>query len=198
MSLDWLRAEARNEYSQFGEDGVVDAIFKVIAAENRWCFECGASDGFFFSNTRRLIRQGWTGVLVEQDQATFRRLMQGYEGSGYRPHLLCDRIEELDPILAHFGAPLDIDLAVIDVDGQDFYLFNSLLIYRPRVVIVEFDPIADPEFIPERGGAGQAGAAAMARLAAGKLYAEVFRSWCNLVLVRQPTHRLLLRATAAA
>lgn len=191
VSFRWLRDEARNVYSQFGEDGVIEAIFKRITPANRWCFECGAADGLFMSNTRRLIRdQGWTGILAEADPAIFRRL--AWNCQDLDVHLIPERVTDLDPVLRRAGAPTDIDLAIIDVDGQDYYLFNSLMRFRPRVVVIEFAPNAlDPEFIPERGGDGQAGVEAIRRLGAAKFYTEVFKNWCNLVFVAHPLDRLL-------
>ena len=197
MSFDWLRAKARNVYSQWGEDGVVDAIFEVIKPLNRWCFECGAADGLFFSNTRRLVRQGWDAILVEQNPNAYARLIQNCSATETRARCRCDVLEEMDPILAEFGAPRDIDLVCIDIDGQDYHLFNSMLRFRPRVVVIEFDPNAHPDFVPERDAPGQAGHAALLRLAEGRLYAEVFRSWCNLVLVTQPLQMMLKRAPEA-
>ncbi len=49
-----LLATRRNDYSQNGEDGIIDAIFAAIAPTNRWCCEFGAWDGLHFSNSRRL------------------------------------------------------------------------------------------------------------------------------------------------
>lgn len=191
MSFAWLGAEARNVHSQFGEDGVVDAIFRRIGMANRWCFECGATDGLFFSNTRRLLREGWDAILVESDPEAFWRLEANCAPFGGRARCVNAVADALDPVLASAGAPLDIDLVVIDVDGQDCHLFNSMLRFRPRVVIIEFDPNAEPDFIPDLGGTGQAGLAATARLAAGRFYTPVFRSWCNLILVAQPLDQQL-------
>lgn len=191
MSFEWLRAAERNSYSQFGEDGVIEAIFKVLRPANRWCFECGANDGIFFSNTRKLLRDGWDAILVERDQALYHRLYENTAAFGERARAVCEKVERLDPILEAFGAPRDIDLVSIDVDGQDYYLFNSLLRFEPRVVIVEYAPNIDGDFIPDLDGEGQAGLAAMRKLASGRFYTEVWRSWCNLVLVRQPLDRLL-------
>lgn len=194
MNFDWLSERAANLNSQFGEDGILEAIFSVIHPSNKWCFECGASDGLFFSNTRRLIEQGWSAVLVEAEQAAFARLEENSKSFGSRVrcvHGLVDKTNTLDDILGHYAVPADIDLAIIDVDGQDYYLFNSLLRYRPRVVVIEFDPNADEDFIPILGGLGQAGARALCRLASGKFYTMVHRNWCNLILVKQPLDRLL-------
>ncbi len=49
----------------------------------------------------------------------------------------------LESILADAGAP-ELDLLVIDIDGPDYEIFESLQI-RPRVICVEVVPEHDPE-----------------------------------------------------
>lgn len=194
MSFEWLDDFAFNLYSQFGEDGVLQAIFSVIGAENEWCLECGAADGLLFSNTRRLIEQGWKGVLIEADEAAFARLVENNGAFGERVRCVRQMVDDthrLDGILHRCGAPLDLDLAVIDVDGQDYYLWNSLLQYRPRVVLIEFDHNADEDALPTLGGQGQAGELTINRLGCGKFYTRVHRNTCNMIFIRRPLDRLL-------
>src|SRR3954468_17819163 len=188
----WLEDMAFNDYSQFGEDGVLQAILSVIGTNNEWCFECGAADGLFFSNTRRLIEQGWHAVLVEADPVVFPRLVNNNHNDRVTcfNHLV-DSTHRIDAILHRAGAPLDIDLVVIDVDGQDYYLFNSMLQYRPRVVMVEFDRHVEDDFIPTLGGIGQAGSAAIEKLVTGKFYQLVHANKCNGIFVPQTLARLL-------
>src|SRR5262245_5726313 len=117
-----------NHTSQFGEDSIIQAIFERIGTENKWCFECGASDGLFFSNTRKLIEDGWNAIQVEADPTFFEQLFNRYKDN---PRVQCVQQfaglkpgNRLDDILKHAGAPQDIDLLVIDVDGQDYHLWD--------------------------------------------------------------------------
>lgn len=203
----------KNVYSQFGEDGCLEAIFSKIAVENKWCFECGATDGVFFSNTRRLVEQGWQAVLVEVNGKHFERLraLCDPDGIAVRAELTeafgvryatpqftlwrCKATTEgetsLDAILKASYAPTDIDLVVIDVDGQDYHLFNTLLDYQPRVVICEYDPNEDVDYIPTIGGDGQAGERAIHHVALARGYQVVCKTWCNLICVRNDLCHLL-------
>lgn len=196
----WLDDFASNTYSQFGEDGVLQTIFRVIGAANKWCLECGAADGLFFSNTRRFLEDGWCGILVEADPEEYKRLCSNSDEFGERVSRFLGRVDNdnrLETILRRCNAPVDIDLVVIDVDGQDYYLFNSLLQYRPRVVVVEYNnTTTNPDFIPKLNGEGQAGENAILKLGCGKLYAPVWKSLTNIVFVHQPLHRLLSRENA--
>jgi len=70
------------------------------------------------------------------------------------------------------------------VDGQDYYLFNSLWKYRPRVVVCEYDPEANLMFIPELGGSGQAGRHAIQFVGDARGYKPVAATRYNLIFVR--------------
>jgi hypothetical protein len=193
-TTDELSAFARNYYSQWGEDGVIAEVFKRIGTSNKWCLECGAGDGLFFSNTRRLIEQGWTSVLVEADVPKMERLTDN--SAPYANNCFCYNVtigvdDRLDDILASCSAPTDIDLAVIDIDGQDFYAWNAMLQYRPRVVIIEYDPLIDPDFLPTLGGEGQAGLHRITELAYGKSYRPIWKSVTNMMFVSHPLEEQL-------
>ena len=75
---DWLRGRASNTYTQFGEDGLIAACLEKIGETNRHCFEIGAADGRFFSNTLRLREDGWRAVLIEAGREQFNKLNNGH------------------------------------------------------------------------------------------------------------------------
>lgn len=197
MSMKWLEDAALNVYSQNGEDGVLQAIFAAIGTQNKWCVECGAADGLFFSNTRWLIEQGWNALLVEGDASKFKRLVGNSAVFGDRvrcANVMVDNENRLEGLLKRCGAPADIDLAVIDVDGPDYHVFNSFLRYRPRVVVIEYDHSnSDLDFIPPLNGPGQAAVRAIQALGFGKFYWPVWRGDTNWIFVKQPLQAALDR-----
>jgi hypothetical protein len=188
-----LARHAANVYSQNGEDGILAEVFRRIGTTNRWCFEVGAADGLLFSNVRRLIEQGWGATLIEADQQQYRKLQALYcDGpanvvtacrlvSAERPDRLDDLVGERRP-----------DLGVIDVDGQDYYLWLSMVRVRPRVMVVEFDHNAKDEmFVPRRGGPGQAAYTPTMMVGLAKNYLPVARTLCNAVFVERESLGLL-------
>ena len=208
--------EPKNTYSQFGEDAIIEAIFERIGVANKWCCEIGAADGLFFSNTRKLIEQNWQAVLVEADGKQFDRLRNLYDpdGGAVETRLLhaegfryttpqfalwrCKATSEgetsLDEILKASYAPTDIDLLSIDIDGQDYYLVNSLQRYKPRVLVVEFDPDAEEMYIPKPGAGylDQAGMLATIYAVQARGYNVICQTVCNLICVRKELAGLLL------
>ena len=76
-----LNRHRNNIKSQFGEDGIIDQIFKIIPEneQNHWSCEFGAWDGKHCSNIFNLIKnKGWTGILIEANKKKFSDLQETY------------------------------------------------------------------------------------------------------------------------
>lgn len=140
-----LLQSVRNITSEHGEDGIVEKIFEIIGEENRWCVELGALNGVHGSNVWHLVKEkDWSGVLIEADQTYFEKLEQEYAGNA-RAHCVHAFVSfegdsSLDTIFARTPLPHTFDLFSLDIDGNDYHLWDSLVDYRPRVMLVEFNP----------------------------------------------------------
>lgn len=148
---------ARNVHSQLGEDGIIARIFELIGTTSKWCVDVGAHDGTHLSNTRYLMEQGWSGVFFEGRRKRFVTLEATYRGNA-NAYPACAMVgfdpaqNSLDHLLAKTPIPKSFDLLSIDIDGNDWYIWDSLLEYRPRVVVVEFNPTIanDVAFVQDR------------------------------------------------
>lgn len=189
-------------YSQWGEESIIQAIFDRIGETNRWCCEIGAGDGLFLSNTRALIEKEWRGVFAEKDEGKFADMVTLYPGvsgfggdSGNIPFVKANASwlyltkvvsageSSICALLDDCGAPRDIDLLSIDVDGQDYYLLNSLLQFHPRVIVCEYNPETNPDFVPLLDGVGQAGLHAIISCGMAKCYTPVVATYNNVIFV---------------
>ncbi len=175
-SIPELRSWARNETSQFGEDGLIEGSLKLLGETNRWCFEIGASDGITLSNTWRLREAGWSAALIERDWHEFVKLAT-FASPTVRvfyghcdPHKLSSLLRWID------GFPENPDLGVIDVDGPD-YAFLYHLELRPRVLMVEFHQTQDNP----AGSTDQVGRTAIRALGELKRYRAVAETTVNML-----------------
>lgn len=140
----YLQVVRANVTSQAGEDGIIERVFSMMGASNKWCVEFGAWDGRHLSNTCNLVvNKGWHGVYIEGHPERFKQLCATH-GHNERAVLIHRFInlsgaDTLDTVLAETQAPLDLDLISIDVDGQDWHIWKSLERYRPRLVVIEFN-----------------------------------------------------------
>jgi hypothetical protein len=134
---------ASNAYSQFGEDGIIEQIFEIIGAKSKLCVEFGAWDGFHMANTANLWTKSWKGVLIEGNRRRYKKLVKNV--SSYDCTCICAFVQScgdssLEALLQKAGITEQIDLLSIDIDGNDYYIFNSLKTIHPRVVICEHNP----------------------------------------------------------
>lgn len=185
----WLvQPDAVNVNSQFGEDGLLRETFSRIGFANRYAFEVGAADGRWLSNTRRLIDdEGFVAVLIEADAERYARLESTRTESEICVHREIGP-DDLDDILDDVGVPVDLDLGSIDVDGQDYWVWHGLRRYRPRVMVVEYRPRGDDDFIPPKGGdkrSGQAPLSPIVELGRSKGYIALGRTHCNVLFLRE-------------
>ena len=77
---------AANNYSQFGEDGIIQEIFKVIGTKSKLTVEFGAWDGFLYSNTAALWARdtSWKAVLIEGDPERYEDLVRNTNRCGWQ------------------------------------------------------------------------------------------------------------------
>jgi hypothetical protein len=146
-SSKFLQKFAFDETSQFGEDGILEELFKRIGTTNKWCVEFGAWDGKLYSNTWRLIAKfDWSAVLIEGMEDRARDLAQLHKGSSQVHVRNCyvswTGENRLDNLLANTPIPWQFDLLSIDIDGNDYHVWNSVEQYQPRVVVIETNPSA--------------------------------------------------------
>jgi hypothetical protein len=188
----WMMAHLHNKHSQFGEDGLIAKALERIPDWNRWCVEFGAWDGQFCSNTFRLVSEcEFRAVLIEEDSAKYHDLQTKYPHPD-RAIMLNAMVgfsaeDGLDSLLAATAVPRDFDLLSIDVDGNDYYCWESVESYRPKLVIVEYNPTMTNtvEFVQEKRPSLCEGSSALAlvNLARRKGYELIARNSINLLFV---------------
>lgn len=172
-------------HTQFGEDGLIEAFFQNHAPRNKCCFEVGAADGIFFSNTLRLRGEGWQVCLIEADEDQFAKLQEQdltnvcaiNAAVGVSHGVL------IDDVLSFCQMPTDLDFGVIDIDGQDYWAWKDMEVYRPRLMLVEFADGAGTGFIPDRDGKGQATFDKILELGESKGYIPLAKTRVNLLFV---------------
>jgi hypothetical protein len=135
-----LGAAEMRVFSQNGEDGVLAEIFARLGTTNRYFVEFGIESGAEGNAVLLADALDWQGLFLEGDQAFFERLAAKYANN---PRVATVRAfvtaANFDALLTAAGVPTAPDLLSIDVDGNDYFLWESLQAFRPRVVVVEYN-----------------------------------------------------------
>lgn len=150
-------------YSQNGEDGIIEEIFRRLKIENGFFAEFGAADGISLSNTRYLWQKGWSGVMIDNSEVLYQRMKVAYQDVD---NVLCLRFRVVDGIyepgitfdrLAKAYFPNhEIDFLSIDIDGMDYLILKGLKC-RPKVICIETNLYWHPLFsreVPNEVAAG--------------------------------------------
>lgn len=123
-------------FSQDYEEGIIEEIFFHIGTSSKYYVEFGAIDGFHASNTRRLREEfGWSGLLLDRD----------HENPSINLYKAFISSENIHSLFIKYEVPYEFDLLSIDIDYNDFYIWNTLDInYRPRLIVIEYNAIHPP------------------------------------------------------
>lgn len=173
-----LKQYERNITSQFGEDGVIEEIFTRIGTKNKIAVDIGANDGKYLSNTYSLGQQGWRRVLIECNP----ELVGEYFQNDLPVLELCT---DIDSSLDRCNMPSDYDLLSLDIDGDDFYLWQDHKRYKPRVVVIEYNQTVPPHIsiVQQRGGSFGASLMAICKMANEKGYRLIHTTTTNAIFI---------------
>ncbi len=139
-------------FSQNGEDGIIEEIFKRIGTTNRFFVEFGVETGIETNGTY-LLYKGWNGYWIDGTQKNVDAIKQNFSTaiSSKQLQVKCSFItaENIEELFREASVPQEFDLLSIDIDRNDYYIWNAIQTYSPRVVIIEYNSIFRPgcEFV---------------------------------------------------
>ena len=135
-----LSALGRTVYSQNEEDGIIEEIFRRIGTTNKTFVEIGAGDGLE-NNTSALLVKGWKGLWIDRwwNCHKARRGCKDIIRRG-KLRVVNARVtaENVDEIVRANCFDTSPDLLSIDIDGNDFWVWDALTI-EPRVLVIEYN-----------------------------------------------------------
>ena len=136
-----LRAAERQVFSQQGEDGVLEEIFEWIEPGPRFVVEFGAYDPVLHSSSRNLIvNHGWQALLIEGDAERAAKIRRAYADDPKVTTLEAWVYPgNIEILFEEAGVPQDLDLLVIDIDSNDYYVWRAIHEFRPKVVMIEMN-----------------------------------------------------------
>jgi len=130
-------------FSQNDEDGIIQEIFHRIGTTNKIFVEFGVQDGLE-SNCHWLLFNDWKGLWIDGDKNYFQALQKHFikplsekRLAAINAFITVDNINKLIGVEGNINGA--IDLLSIDVDGNDYWIWEKIACIQPRVVVIEYN-----------------------------------------------------------
>jgi hypothetical protein len=134
-------------FSQQGEDGIIEEIFNRIGVTNRFFVEFGVQNGTE-CNTAYLLFKGWKGLWIDGAEQNLTEIRASCKGIIDEKRLIAIHsfitTGNIELLFRQAGVPVELDLLSIDIDGNDYYIWQAITNYHPRVLIIEYNSIFRP------------------------------------------------------
>jgi len=188
----WLNECRHRVTSQNGEDGILAKALEVIGRTDQWCVEFGGWDGMHCSNTYSLIKdKGYRGIYIEGHPGRFETLRKNFADNDrvipIKAWVGFEREDGLDAILRGTPIPRDFDVLSVDIDGNDYHVWQAVREYKPKLVVIEYNATIpdEVEFIQPRDLSVTQGTSllSMTKLAKDKGYELIATTRCNAIFV---------------
>ena len=130
-------------FSQFEEDGKLLFIFSVLGMDNKIFVEIGSDDGLNSNCANLVFNFGWHGLFIDGNAKGVNRGEKFYSRYptpfNYPPKFTCAKVkrENINQLLEEKGIGGEIALLSIDIDGNDYWVWDALTVASPKVVIIE-------------------------------------------------------------
>ena len=125
--------------SQSNEANLVETLVSKLSIPETFC-EFGFDITEF--NCSRLIRQGWSGLLIDGNRQRVlfaNRVLKKDPTLDVTAHCTFLNLDNLYQTLRVFLGDRRLGVLSIDVDGNDYWFLDALLPLRPALVIVEYN-----------------------------------------------------------
>lgn len=145
-----------NLFTQAGEDGILLELFHRIGTTNKQFVDIGSNDGINSNCANLAFYHYWNGIFLDANKQALERGRYIYQqklgpnSNRFRfVHALIS-IYNVENLLQTNGCLGEPDLLCIDLDGNDYHVWNAIQTIRPRVVITEVQiEKGNNPFIPE-------------------------------------------------
>lgn len=134
-------------FSQWGDDGIIQFLVSYLEISNKKFIEFGVQD-YTESNTRfLLINNNWRGLVMDGSKNNIKYIIN--DNIYWRYELIAKHIfvtkDNINQIISDNGFSGDIGLLHIDIDGNDYWIWNEINVVNPVIVIIEFNSVFGKE-----------------------------------------------------
>jgi hypothetical protein len=135
-------------FSQWGEDGIIQYLVRTVPIPRKVFVEIGVED-YTEANTRFLLQNNyWSGLVIDGVGRHIDHIKSDpgvYWAHNLKAECAFVTKENINQVLESSGLQGDIGLLSIDIDGNDYWIWEAIQCIQPRVVICEYNSLYGAE-----------------------------------------------------
>ena len=134
-------------FSQFGDDGIIQYLVNSALPMQPSFIEFGVQD-YTESNTRFLLmNNNWRGLIIDNDSKCIKKVQAADLYWRFDLSAVCAFVtrENINDLFRKNGFGGEIGFLSIDIDGNDYWIWESIDAVSPVVVTVEYNSVLGPE-----------------------------------------------------
>lgn len=133
-------------FSQFGDDGIIQRLIRGLKIEQETFVEFGVQD-YSESNTRfLLLNNNWRGLILDcsdEDMEKVRRSLIHWRHDLTVATAFIDR-DNINSLISQNGFTGELGLLSVDIDGNDYWVWEAINVVNPVIVIAEYNAVFGP------------------------------------------------------
>ena len=136
-----IRDNEFRAFSQWGEDGIIQFLIRNIPIDRKIFVEFGVQN-YTESNTRfLLINNNWSGLVIDGGSEEIAYVKNDpiywqYNLKAVNSFITKDNINQ---ILSDNGIQGEIGLLSVDIDGNDYWVWQAIDCINPAIVVSEYN-----------------------------------------------------------
>ena len=130
-------------FSQFEEDGKLLFIFSLLGMTHKTFIEIGADDGVNSNSANLYFNFDWQGLFIDGNSTSIKRgkrFYSRYPHPWYAAPKFIEAMvkrENINKLIKSAGIEGEIGFLSIDIDGNDYWIWDALDVVKPQVVMIE-------------------------------------------------------------
>lgn len=130
-------------FSQWGEDGLISWLIDCLPDIPTTFVEFGVED-YRESNTRLLLHmRNWRGLVLDGSLANIQDIQRQEIYWRYGLTAKCAFIDRdnINSLLTEAGVSGDVGLLSVDIDGNDYWVWQAIDVISPTIVVCEYNAV---------------------------------------------------------
>ena len=134
-------------FSQWGEDGIIQHLVRELGLGRDVFIEFGVQN-YLESSTRFLLcNDNWAGLVIDgsEEHIHFIKSDPIYWRYNIKAECSFSTAENINGIISRNGISGEIGLLSVDIDGNDYWVWQAIDVVQPVITVVEYNARFGPD-----------------------------------------------------